>query len=102
VRVGSLALIGGCSKVTQDVPPFMIADGHPARVYAINTVGLDRAGYSKEEKLFIRKSLKIIFRSGLTLKNAMARLEEECQGRPFPSLKTLTDFLNSSERGICR
>ncbi len=102
VRIGTLALIGGCSKVVQDVPPFMIADGHPARVYAINSVGLDRASYSKEEKAFIRKSLKIIFRSGLTLKNAMARLEEECKGRAFPSFQILTEFLKSSERGICR
>ncbi len=102
VRIGTLALIGGCSKVVQDVPPFMIADGHPARVYAVNTVGLERAGYSKEEKFFIRKALKIIFRSGMTLKNAMTRLEEESKTGSFPSYKVFADFLKSSERGICR
>lgn len=102
VRIGSLALIGGCSKVTQDVPPFMIADGHPARVYALNIVGLDRAGYSKEEKMFIRKALKIIFRSGLTLKNALLKLEEENRGHAYPSFEILNQFLKSSERGICR
>lgn len=102
VRIGPLALIGGCSKVTQDVPPFMIADGHPARVYSLNTVGLDRAGYSKDEKAFLRKALKIIFRSGLTLKNAMAKLEEENKDCNFPSYKVLIEFLKASERGICR
>ena len=102
VRIGTLALIGGCSKVTQDVPPFMIADGHPARVYALNVVGLDRAGYSKEEKTFIRKALKIIFRSGLTLKNAMLKLEEENRAHAYPSYDILAGFLKNSERGICR
>ncbi len=102
VRIGTLALIGGCSKVTQDVPPFMIADGHPARVYALNIVGLDRAGYSKEEKTFIRKALKIIFRSGMTLKNAMLKLEEENRANTYPSYDILAQFLKSSERGICR
>ncbi len=100
VRIGSLALIGGCSKVVQDVPPFMIADGHPARVYGLNTVGLDRAGYSKEEKLFLRKAFKTLFRSSLTIKNALAKIEEE--GRTFPAFTILKDFLLASERGVCR
>ena len=100
VRIGQLALIGGCSKVVQDVPPFMIADGHPAEVYGLNVVGLDRAGFSKEEKNVLRKALKIIFRSGLTLKNAILQLEQECL--PSAPVSFLIDFLKKSERGICR
>lgn len=100
VRIGKLALIGGCSKVVQDVPPYMIADGHPARVYGLNTIGLDRAGFSKEEKTMIRKVFKVIFKSGLTLKNAIAEIEK--QGFSSASMTTLVDFLKKSERGICR
>lgn len=100
VRIGRLALIGGCSKVVQDVPPFMIADGHPARVFGINQVGLDRAGFSKEEKSALRRAFKIIFRSGQTLKNALVVLENE--GILSPSLIALIEFLKASERGICR
>lgn len=100
VRIGKLALIGGCSKVVQDVPPFMIADGHPARVYGLNTVGLDRAGFAKNEKALVRKAFKIIFKSGLTLKNAISELER--QGLTSPSITTLIDFLKKSDRGICR
>ncbi len=100
VRIGKLALIGGCSKVTQDVPPFMIADGHPARVYGLNTIGLERAGFSKEEKLMVRKAFKIIFKSSLTLKNAI--LEIEKQGLSSASMAILIEFLKKSDRGICR
>jgi UDP-N-acetylglucosamine acyltransferase len=100
VRIGKLALIGGCSKVVQDVPPFMIADGHPARAFGINSVGLDRGGIPKEEKIHLKKAFKIIFKSGLALKNAILHLEEELT--PTLTLKVLLEFLKASERGICR
>ena len=100
VRIGACALIGGCSKVVQDVPPFMIADGHPARVYGVNAVGLDRAGFAKEDKSALKKACKIFFRSGLTLKKAFAKIEEE--NLSSPSLDILIDFLKTSDRGFCR
>jgi UDP-N-acetylglucosamine acyltransferase len=100
VRIGKMALVGGCSKVVQDVPPFMIADGHPARVFGVNAVGLERAGFSKEEKAHIRRAFKTIFRSGVILKTAMETLEKESPSSP--SIKTLLEFLKESERGICR
>jgi UDP-N-acetylglucosamine acyltransferase len=100
-RIGKLSLVGGCSKVVQDVPPFMIADGHPARVYGLNTVGLDRAGFSKEDKTALRKAYKMIFKSSVILKNAIASVET--QGLlSSPSVAILIDFLKSSERGVCR
>ncbi len=101
VRIGKLSLVGGCSKVVQDVPPFTIADGHPARVYGINVVGLDRAGFSKEEKMALRKAFKVLFRSGATLKTAQAEIEK--QNLSSPSINTLLEFLNKSGgRGVCR
>jgi UDP-N-acetylglucosamine acyltransferase len=100
VRIGKMALIGGCTKVVQDVPPYMIADGHPARVYGINTVGLQRAGVSKEDKNTLKEAFRIIFKSGLTLKNAIARLE--ALGLASAVMTDVVEFLKKSERGICR
>lgn len=101
VRIGELSLIGGCSKVVQDVPPFMMADGHPVRVYGINTVGLERAGISKDERTVLKKAFKIIFKSKQTLKSAIRQLETD--DLPItPSLEVLLKFLKTSERGICR
>lgn len=100
VRIGRLALIGGCSKVVQDVPPYMIADGHPVRVYGINSVGLQRAGFTKEDKEALKRALRTVFKSGLTLKNAIAKLEEE--GLSSPAIGHFLEFIKKSERGICR
>lgn len=100
VRIGSVAIIGGCSKVVQDVPPFMMVDGHPAKAYGLNSVGLDRAGISKEEKALLKKAFKVVFKSKMILKNIVTHLEEGFP--PAPAVKTLIDFLKASERGICR
>jgi len=100
VRIGKLSIIGGCSKVVQDVPPFMMVDGHPARAYGINSVGMDRGGYGADEKTLMKKAFRIIFKSGLTLKNGMGKLEEELPSTPTRDI--LLSFLKASERGICR
>ena len=100
VRIGTLAIVGGCSKAVQDVPPYMMADGHPAKVYGLNSVGLDRAGVSKDDKALLKKAFKILFRSGLSVKNAAAKIREEIPNTP--SIETLLQFLRGSERGISR
>ena len=99
IRIGALSITGGCSKAVQDIPPFMMVDGHPARAFGINAVGLDRAGFSKEEKSSLKKAFKIIFRSGLILKNAIKQVRQDIPSSP--SIQTLIEFLEKSERGIC-
>jgi len=99
VRIGKLSITGGCSKVVQDIPPFMMVDGHPAHAFGINTVGLDRAEFSQEEKSAIKKAFKIIFRSGLILKNVIKQIQQDIPSGP--SIQTIIDFLEKSERGIC-
>lgn len=99
VRIGKLSITGGCSKVVQDIPPFMMVDGHPAKAFGINTVGLDRAGFTSGEKSALKKAFKIVFRSGLILKNIGKTIKEEIPSSP--SIQTLVDFLEKSERGIC-
>src|SRR6266536_5027202 len=76
-RVGKLAMIGGCSKVVQDIPPFMIGDGNPAETRTINKVGMDRNGVAEAAQMALRQAYKILFREGLTIPNALAKIERE-------------------------
>ena len=99
-RIGKLAMIGGCSKVVQDVPPFMIADGNPAETRTINKVGMERNGISEEAQNALRQAYKILFREGLTISNALAKIEGELT--PLPEIKHLVQFIRTSERGISK
>ena len=100
VKIGKLAIIGGCSKVVQDIPPYMLVDGHPAKAYGLNSVGLERMEFSKEEKLELKRAFKLIFRSKLSLRHAIESIEKELA--PVPAIADLCTFLKSSERGICK
>jgi UDP-N-acetylglucosamine acyltransferase len=97
-RIGKLAMIGGCSKVVQDVPPFMIADGNPARTRTINKVGLERNGVPEEAQTALKQAYKILFREGLTVSNALARVEAELPN--LPEIACLVQFVRGSERGM--
>ncbi|MDP8292338.1 MAG: acyl-ACP--UDP-N-acetylglucosamine O-acyltransferase [Candidatus Orphnella occulta] len=100
VRIGRLSIIGGCSKVVQDVVPYSMADGHPARIYTVNTVGLDRVGFTDDQKDSIKRAFKIMFSMKLNIKNALLKIEKELT--PTPEITTLLDFIKSAERGISR
>ena len=93
-------MIGGCSKVVQDVPPFMIADGNPAETRTVNKVGLERNGVSSEAQAALKQAYKILFREGLTTPNALARIEQEVPS--LPEVQHLVQFVRTSERGITR
>src|SRR5882757_3332139 len=70
-RVGRMSIIGGCAKIVQDVPPFMIVDGHPGKTRGVNKVGLERNGVPPEAIRALTEAYKIVFMSGLTLSNAL-------------------------------
>ncbi len=99
-RIGKLAMIGGCSKVRQDVPPFMLADGSPAETVTINKIGLERNGISEEGINALRAAYKLLFREGLTISNALIRIEQELA--PLPEIQHLVQFVRASERGISK
>jgi UDP-N-acetylglucosamine acyltransferase len=99
-RIGKMSIIGGCSKVVQDVPPFMLADGNPAETRTINKVGLERNGVSEEAQAALRQAYKILFRSGLTIPNALAQIEKELP--PSAELSHLVQFVRTSQRGISK
>jgi UDP-N-acetylglucosamine acyltransferase len=100
VRIGKMAIIGGCSKVVQDIPPFCTADGHPARIFGLNLVGFRRNNVARQTVRELDKAFKILFDSGLTMKKALERLPEEkfsCEEVAY-----LVDFIKNSTRGVIR
>jgi UDP-N-acetylglucosamine acyltransferase len=97
-RIGRMSIIGGCSKVVQDVPPYMMADGNPATTRTVNKVGMERNGVSEEAQSGLRQAFKIMFREGLTISNALARIEAELP--TTPELQHFVSFVKASERGI--
>jgi UDP-N-acetylglucosamine acyltransferase len=99
-RIGTMAIIGGCSKVVQDVPPCMMADGNPAYVRTVNKVGLERNGVALETAEVLRKAYKILFRERLTVPNALLKIEAELP--TSPEVKHLIEFVRASQRGISR
>lgn len=99
-RIGKMAMIGGCSKVVQDVPPFMMADGNPAETRIINKVGMERNGVSEEAQKALRQAYKILFREQLTIPNALARIEKKLPS--LPEIMHLIEFIRTSERGISK
>ena len=99
-RIGKMAFVGGCSKVVQDVPPFMMADGNPAETRTVNKVGLERKEVSEEAQAALRQAYKLLFREGLTISNALAQIERELPA--CPEILYLIEFIRSSERGISR
>lgn len=100
VRLGRLSIIGGCSKVTQDVPPYMMADGNPLRVHAINSIGLKRKGVHLEAQKKIKQAFRILYRTGLTTRIARERIQAEVP--ETPEITQLIEFLERSERGITK
>jgi UDP-N-acetylglucosamine acyltransferase len=100
VKIGRNAMIGGASKVVQDVPPFVIADGRPARVCGLNSVGIARAGISEDARRNLKKAYRILFRSGLKLTDAITTMEQELDSSE--PVDHLLRFLRNVNRGICR
>jgi UDP-N-acetylglucosamine acyltransferase len=99
-RIGKMSMIGGCSKVVQDVPPFMLADGNPAETRTINKIGMERNGISETVQSAMRQAYKTLFREGLTISNAVVRLEKELP--KLAEIQHLVQFVRSSERGISK
>jgi UDP-N-acetylglucosamine acyltransferase len=98
-RVGAFAYLGGCSKITADVPPYMIVDGNPATARGVNVVGLRRAGIGPAERRDLQAAYRLLYRSGLPPARAVARIREEIG--PGPHRDALLAFLETARRGIC-
>lgn len=98
VRIGRLSMIGGAAKVVQDIPPYLLIDGQPARVCGLNVVGLTRADISPEIRTELKKAYKILYQSGLNTSDALEKIAEEIA--VSEELNHFIDFIKNSERGI--
>lgn len=99
-RVGKMSIIGGCSKIIQDVPPFSMVDGHPAKVYGINSIGLKRAKMPTKSILRLKTAFKILFKMKLSKSTALKRIKKEIPKDIY--ITYLLGFIKSSKRGICK
>lgn len=95
VRIGKLAMIGGSSKITKDVPPYALVDGNPAKVYGINTVGLKRANFPLEKRNLIKEIFHILY-SKLPFEERIKRISEFQEDEA----KEILEFVKNSKRDI--
>lgn len=101
VRIGKYAMVGACSAVLQDIPPFLKAQGNRAKCYGLNTVGLRRHGVSEEAVSRLKQAYRLIFLSNLNTSQALERVATEVVG-PCPEVDHLIHFIKTSSRGIAR
>lgn len=99
-KIGRNVMVGGMSRITQDVAPFVTVAGDPSFVSGLNSVGLARAGTTKEVRSELKRAYRILYRSGLTLPEAIKRMEQELTSTE--EIEHLLRFLRNVERGICR
>jgi UDP-N-acetylglucosamine acyltransferase len=99
-RIGRHAMVGGGSRVTQDVAPFIMAGGSPPRLGGINRIGLERRGFARETCDALEGAYRILFRQGLTVEQAAAGMRAGFPG--VPEVEYLARFAETSARGLTR
>jgi len=97
-RIGRYSFIGGMSRVSKDIPPFLKAVGNPLKLYGLNTVGLQRNGFSEDVMRELKRAYRLFFRSDLNVSQAMQRAETELE--MFPEVRELIRFVEESGRGV--
>ena len=100
VKIGRNAMVAGMSRLVQDVVPYTIVAGHPAKAAGLNSVGIARAGIPLEARRNIKRAYKILYRSGLSLKDAIAVIEQDVDS--CEEIEHFLRFLRNADRGICR
>lgn len=98
VKIGKLCMVGGLSKVVKDIPPFTLADGRPARLYGINRIGLQRAGFNSTQRDHVKKIYKRLYHNGLPLRQALDMIRNEDVEDPI--VREIVSFLEKSRRGL--
>jgi UDP-N-acetylglucosamine acyltransferase len=96
--MGRYAMIGGKSKIVQDVLPFFITDGNPSRLRGVNSVGLRRGDFNEEERRALKDAYKLLFRSKIPVQDALQELEHVQD----ENVAHLLRFIRSSKRGFTR
>jgi UDP-N-acetylglucosamine acyltransferase len=100
VRIGTLSIVGGCSRVIQDIPPYATCVGYPAKVFGLNGEGLRRAGVSDSSKRRLHRAFRVLFHSKLSMSHALQQVADDVDH--CPELRHLVRFIRESKRGVCR
>jgi UDP-N-acetylglucosamine acyltransferase len=98
VRVGAYAFVGGCSRVAQDVPPYVKAVGNPVKLFGLNSVGLQRSGFAEPVVRELKRAYRLLFRSEHNVSQGLERARSECEA--LPEVTRFLDFVARSERGV--
>lgn len=98
VTIGAYAFVGGCTRVSQDIPPYVKAVGNPMALYGLNTIGLQRAGFAADTISTLKRAYRLLFNSELNLSQALERARTELP--PIPEVDRLVGFLRNSGRGV--
>jgi UDP-N-acetylglucosamine acyltransferase len=99
-RIGRMAMVGGMSRITQDVPPFMLVEGNPAAAHGVNSVKMQRTNIPAETQAVIKKAYRLLYREKLSTRQAVERIRAELPS--LPEIQQLLAFIESSERGILK
>jgi UDP-N-acetylglucosamine acyltransferase len=97
-RIGRYAFVGGMSRVSKDVPPFIKAVGNPIKLYGLNSVGLQRNGFSEDVMRELKRAYRLFFRSELNISQALEKARTELQ--QYPEVEALIRFVDESGRGV--
>lgn len=100
VRLGKLVMIGGFSKVVMDIPPYTLADGHPARLFGLNVVGMKRRGIEKEKREQIHQIYRLLYHSNLPRSQALQKLKNSSFDPQL--IEEIVGFWEKSKRGVTR
>jgi UDP-N-acetylglucosamine acyltransferase len=98
VKIGGFAFVGGCTRVNQDVPPYVKAVGNPMELFGLNSVGLQRAGFTPETIQSLKKVYRLYFNSDLNLSQATERARADLP--PSPEVENFISFIENSDRGV--
>jgi len=100
LRIGRMAFVGAMSKITKDLPPYMIGHGDPLEVRGFNKVGLERRGVDEAGRKTLKEAYRILYRKKLPVVQALDKIEAELE--QTPEIKHLLEFCRASEKGIAR
>jgi len=96
-RIGGYSICGILTKITKDVPPFMMVDGNPAAVRGLNLVGLKRKGFDSQRRMILSRAYKILYHSGYSIPHSIEELKKLGNNQ---DVKYLIEFIQKSKRGI--
>jgi UDP-N-acetylglucosamine acyltransferase len=101
-RLGEHSMIGGCSAVPMDVPPYVTASGNRAKLYGLNTVGLKRRGFDDDSVKALKRAYRVLFQSEEPMVDLVEQVKQTDEYRHSPEVRKLVEFIEKSERGVTR